>query len=132
MKPVLLVVAGPNGAGKTTVTQRLRKESWSEGVEYINPDEIARNRFGDWNSPDAVLAAAKWASTRREQLLAQGNGIAFETVLSAPDKIEFMDRARSQVYFIRLFFISTSSPEINGRRFALRRGSWRAVTPCPS
>jgi predicted ABC-type ATPase len=120
VKPVLLVVAGPNGAGKTTVTERLRKESWSEGVEYINPDEIARDRFGDWNSPDAVLAAAKWAAARREELLAQGSGIAFETVLSTADKIEFLERARSEGYFIRLFFISTSGPEINGRRVTAR------------
>jgi predicted ABC-type ATPase len=54
---VLLVIAGPNGAGKTTVTARLRADHWSEGVEYINPDDIAQERFGDWNSPDAVLRA---------------------------------------------------------------------------
>jgi hypothetical protein len=26
--------------GKTTITARLRAEHWSEGVEYLNPDEI--------------------------------------------------------------------------------------------
>ncbi|MFZ4736570.1 MAG: hypothetical protein ACOYM9_11525 [Bradymonadia bacterium] len=57
MNAVLLVIAGPNGAGKTTVTARLRADHWSEGVEYINPDDIAQERFGDWNSPDAVLRA---------------------------------------------------------------------------
>lgn len=35
MKPVLLVIAGPNGSGKTTVTERLRVERWSEGVESV-------------------------------------------------------------------------------------------------
>lgn len=50
-----MVIAGPNGAGKTTVTVQLRKDRWSDGVEYLNPDDIARDRFGDWNSPDAVL-----------------------------------------------------------------------------
>jgi predicted ABC-type ATPase len=54
------VIAGPNGAGKTTVTARRRAERCSEGVEYLNPDEIARDRFGDWNSPTAVLQAAEW------------------------------------------------------------------------
>lgn len=66
MKPALLVIAGPNGSGKTTVTVRLRAEHWSEGVEYINPDDIARDRFGDWNAPVAVLDAARWAEARRE------------------------------------------------------------------
>ena len=87
MNPVLLVIAGPNGAGKTTVTARLREERWSEGVEYLNPDDVARDRFGDWNSPEAVLNAARWTEARREELLAQGGGIAFETVLSTVRKI---------------------------------------------
>ncbi len=60
LQPVLIVVAGPNGSGKTTLTARLKQDPWSEGVEYLNPDDIARDRFGDWNSPEAVLAAARW------------------------------------------------------------------------
>ncbi len=36
MRPVLLVIAGPNGSGKTTVTERLRADHWSEGVENLN------------------------------------------------------------------------------------------------
>ena len=120
MKPVLLVIAGPNGAGKTTVTTRLRAERWSEGVEYLNPDEVARDRFGDWNSPKSVLAAAQWTDDRREQLLAAGSGIAFETVLSTQGKIEFLSRAKDQGYFVRIFFIGTSDPRINAARVAGR------------
>jgi predicted ABC-type ATPase len=86
LRPVLFVVAGPNGSGKTTVTERLRAERWSEGVEYLNPDEVARDRFGDWNSREAVLDAARWTDARREELLASGQGIAFETVLSIEGK----------------------------------------------
>ena len=62
MNPVLLVVAGPNGAGKTTVADRLRRDHWSEGVEYFNPDEVARDRFGSWHAPAAVIAAANWTA----------------------------------------------------------------------
>jgi len=120
LKPVLLVVAGPNGAGKTTVTSRLRAERWSEGVEYLNPDEIARDRFGDWNSPDAVLKAAEWTKGRREELLAQRAGIAFETVLSTNEKIDFLVRAKDSGYFVRVFFIATSDPRINAARVADR------------
>jgi predicted ABC-type ATPase len=89
MSPVLLVVAGPNGSGKTTVTVRLREEHWSEGVEYLNPDDVARDRFGDWNSASAVLDAARWTEARREELLDARAGIAFETVLSTPQKVDF-------------------------------------------
>ena len=52
------------------------------GVEYLNPDEIARDRFGDWNSSEAVMNAARWTEARREELLAASQGIAFETVFS--------------------------------------------------
>ena len=120
MKPVLLVVAGPNGAGKTTVTSRLRAERWSEGVEYLNPDEIANDRFGDWNSPEAILKAAQWTQERREELLELRAGIAFETVLSTDEKIDFLTRARDAGYFIRVFFIATSDPRINAARVADR------------
>jgi predicted ABC-type ATPase len=89
-------------------------------VEYLNPDDIARDRFGDWNSPDAVLQAAQWAAARREQLLAARQGIAFETVLSAPDKLDFLARARDAGYFRRVFFVSTADPRINAARVAGR------------
>jgi predicted ABC-type ATPase len=120
LKPVLLVIAGPNGSGKTTVTERLRVERWSEGVEYLNPDEIARDRFGDWNSPEAVLNAARWTDARREELLATGASIAFETVLSTDGKVNFVERAKLSGYFIRVFFIGTSDPRINAARVAGR------------
>jgi len=120
VNPVLLVIAGPNGAGKTTVTARLRVDHWSEGVEYINPDDIAQERFGNWNSPEAVLRAAQWAEARREELLTNRGGIAFETVFSAPDKLDFLRRARQVGYFIRLFFVGTADPRINAARVADR------------
>jgi predicted ABC-type ATPase len=37
----------------------------------------------------------------------------FETVFSAPDKVEFLHRARQAGYFVRVFFIGTSDPRIN-------------------
>lgn len=120
MRPDLLIIAGPNGSGKTTATQALVRHRWSEGTEYINPDDIAEERFGGWNNPEAVRQAAAWATERRESLLAQGSGMAFETVFSASDKLDFIRRARRQSYFIRLFFIGTTDPEINVRRVQCR------------
>lgn len=119
-RPVLLVVAGPNGSGKTTLTVRLKKDRWSEGVEYLNPDDIAQERFGDWNSAEAVRAAATWAAARREELLASGSGIAFETVFSTNEKVDFLRRARALGYFVRVFFVTTSDPRINAARVADR------------
>ena len=49
-KPVLIVIAGPNGSGKTTITTQILQHEWMENAVYINPDQIARDKFGDWNS----------------------------------------------------------------------------------
>jgi predicted ABC-type ATPase len=119
-RPALLIVAGPNGSGKTSVTGRILKHEWIEGCEYINPDAIALDRFGDWNSPEAVLKAARYASERRERCLAEGRSLIFETVLSAPDKLAFVRRAKECGFFVRLFFIGTDSPLINASRVAMR------------
>ena len=60
-RPVLIVIAGPNGSGKTTITSKILKHEWLENVLYINPDQVAQDRFGDWNSPEAVLQAAPYS-----------------------------------------------------------------------
>jgi predicted ABC-type ATPase len=76
--------------------------------------------FGDWNSPEAILQAAQYATQKREEYIAHGRSPIFETVLSAPDKISFIKRAKQQGYFIRLFFIGTDSPQINTMRILCR------------
>lgn len=58
VRPHLIVVAGPNGAGKTSITEQLLRHEWMGGCVYVNPDFIARDEFGDWNSPEAVQRAA--------------------------------------------------------------------------
>jgi predicted ABC-type ATPase len=119
-QPALIVVGGPNGSGKTTVTEKLLRHQWVEGCVYINPDYIARDEFGDWNSPEAVRAAANRAAEIRERCLKSGTSMAFETVMSADDKVDFVRRAKAAGYFVRLFFVCTNDPSINAQRVALR------------
>lgn len=120
LKPRLIVVAGPNGAGKTSITEQLLRHEWMGGCEYVNPDYIARDEFGDWNAPDAVRKAAIRAAELREQCMRDGRSLAFETVLSMPDKIDFIQRAKQAGFFVRLFFVGTDNPSINAKRVALR------------
>jgi predicted ABC-type ATPase len=119
-RPRLLVVAGPNGAGKTTVTERGLSHQWFGGCEYVNPDFIAQRELGDWNDPAIVLRAAQIATERREACVRDGRSLAFETVFSAPDKIDFVRRAIAAGFFVRLFFVGTDAPEINAARVARR------------
>ncbi|MDR1817353.1 MAG: zeta toxin family protein [Puniceicoccales bacterium] len=119
-RPKLLIVAGPNGSGKTSVTGDILRHTWVEGCRYVNPDNIARDVFGDWNSPDAVLRAARLADAQRRECLDAGAGLIFETVFSSPEKLAFVSEAKARGYFIRLFFIGTETPQINAARIAHR------------
>ena len=67
--PTLCVVAGPNGSGKTSTTIQLLANEWLEGSIYINPNNIAQEQFGDLNSPEAVLKAARYATDLRYKCL---------------------------------------------------------------
>lgn len=119
-RPVLIVIAGPNGSGKTTITSKILKHEWLEGAVYINPDQVAQDRFGDWNSPEAVMQAAQYCEEEREACLRNKQSLIFETVLSSEGKVDFISRAREAGYFIRLFFVSTNHPSINSSRIAKR------------
>lgn len=119
-RPVLIVIAGPNGSGKTSVTSKILHHEWLEDSEYINPDNVARDVFGDWNNREAVLKAANYCNDWREKCLAECQSHIFETVMSATDKIEYILRAKEAGFFVRLFFVSTESPTINAKRVATR------------
>ena len=119
-KPVLIVIAGPNGSGKTTITSRVLQHDWLEDSLYINPDNVAQHMFGDWNNQEAVLKAAQYCQEQREECLKNKHSMIFETVMSTDEKINFIQRAKEASFFIRLFFVGTSSPTINASRIAAR------------
>ena len=119
-KPTLCVVAGPNGSGKTSTTVQLLANEWSEGSLYINPDNIAQEQFGDWNSPKAVLKAARYATDLRYKCLNEKRDFVFETVFSSDEKLEFLRKAHESGFFIRFFFVCTSNPKINVSRITKR------------
>lgn len=119
-KPVLCIVAGPNGSGKTTTTEQLLKNEWGADSFYINPDNIAKEKFGDWNSSDAVLKAAREATRLRYECLEKGVDFVFETVFSSGEKMDFLRKVKEAGFFIRIFYVCTESPLININRIAQR------------
>ncbi len=119
-KPVLIVIAGPNGSGKTTITGKVLHHEWLEDALYINPDEVAEQQFGGWNNEKAILQAAQYCEEKREECLREHKSLIFETVLSTESKVDFIRRAKDAGYFIRLFFVCTSSPSINASRITRR------------
>lgn len=119
-KPVLIVIAGPNGSGKTSITSKILHHEWMEDSVYINPDIIAQEKFGDWNSKEAIMQSVKYCEVLREQCLADRKSLIFETVLSVSDKIDYICRAIKARFFVRLFFVCTASPTINAACIAGR------------
>ncbi|MBR5413597.1 MAG: zeta toxin family protein [Fibrobacter sp.] len=119
-RPVLIVIAGPNGSGKTTITSKILRHEWMEDSIYINPDEVAQERFGSWNSPEAILKSVQYCESLREDCLTKRKSLIFESVLSSEGKVDFIERAKQAGYFIRVFFVATSHPSINAARIAKR------------
>ena len=119
-KPVLIVIAGPNGSGKTTITTKILRHEWIEDAVYVNPDQVAQERFGDWNSKEAVMQAVQYCEEQREDCLRSGKSLIFETVLSSDGKVDFIRRAKEAGFFIRIFFVATSHPSINASHIAQR------------
>ena len=91
-----------------------------EDAVYINPDQIAKDKFGDWNSAEAVMQSVKYCEALREECLTERKSLIFETVLSADDKLDYIRRAKDAGFFIRIFFVSTNHPTINAARIAHR------------
>ena len=119
-RPVLIVIAGPNGSGKTTVTEQILRHEWMEDAIYINPDIIAQEKFGDWNSVEAVKKSIAYCEELRESCISEGKSLIFETVLSRKDKVDYIRRAMAAGFFVRVFFVCTESPTINASRIARR------------
>lgn len=119
-QPVLIVIAGPNGSGKTSITTKILHHEWMENSIYINPDIIAQEKFGNWNSSEAILQSLEYCEQLREQCIIDCKSLIFETVLSCEDKLDYISRAKEAGFFIRLFFVCTEHPAINSARIARR------------
>lgn len=96
------------------------QNEWTADFVYINPDNIAQYQFGDWNSSEAVLQAAKEATRLRNECLDSRRSFVFETVFSSMEKVEFVRRAKAKGFFVRFFYVCTESPEVNVRRIYKR------------
>ena len=119
-RPILCIIAGPNGSGKTSTAELLLQNEWTADSLYINPDNIAQHQFGDWNSPKAVLQAAKESTRLRYECIAQGRNFVIETVFSSDEKLDFVRKAKAAGFFVRFFFVCTASPDINVTRIFAR------------
>ena len=100
--PTFFVISGPNGCGKSTLTQNT---TLFDGVEIINPDEIARGMVADGTAP-----AAREALHRRQAALDERRTHLVETTLAGSGTLRHMTAARQAGYRVVLHHISVATP----------------------
>ena len=88
----------------------LEKADLLDEAEYLKftDDKLS---FSDV-SVNAYFASVA-ADFIRQKLVLVGHSFAFETVMSSPDKVEFLKNARKRGYRNYLYFVATDAPEIN-------------------
>lgn len=106
---MILCLAGPNGSGKSTITQYFEKV----GV-YTNADDVV-SATGLSNEEAAILVDKK----RYESIDAKAS-FSFETVLSSNYKLDILEKAKAEGYFIKCVFVLTTDPLINVARVQAR------------
>ena len=108
-KPMILVLAGPNGSGKTTITQYFEKVG-----EYTNAaDVVASTGMNN-------IQASQYVDEKRYKSIDLKEDFTFETVLSSKYKIDILEKAKTEGYFIKCIFVLTSNPYINVTRVEAR------------
>lgn len=117
MKATMIVLAGPNGAGKSTLYATRVGPRFAG--PFINADIIQRDELRD-PSPEASYEAARIASSRRAERLAQGGDFITETVFSHPSKLELIDEARASGFTVIVMHVGIETPELSVARVGAR------------
>lgn len=111
-KPMILVLAGPNGSGKSTITQYFEKIG-----TYTNADDVVA-ATGMSNEE-----AARLVDKKRYDSIVEKQDFTFETVLSSKYKLDILQKAKEEGYFIKCVFVLTVDPLINVARVKTRVAS---------
>ena len=118
---LLVIIAGPNGSGKSTLITEVRNSPHFPKY-YFSPDEIVKaaeySQIRDLT--ERYIAAMKDADKLRHEVVKLGLPLAFESVFSTIDKLEFVHHAKRYGYFVELIYITTNNPAINIARVAQR------------
>lgn len=113
---------------RLSVTEQLVRDFFLNSsfspVKRIEPDlhtkfKVVNNELTTTAVIDSYLAA-DLAEFLRQQLLEADYSFTYETVMSHPDKIQFLTKALQKGYRVYLYYIATEDPEINISRVNVR------------
>lgn len=95
----------------------LEKADLSDKAEYLRFNDNKLDFFEvDVNAYFASVAA----DFIRQKLILSGKSFTFETVMSSPDKINLLEKARQRGYRTYLYYVATDDPIINISRVEYR------------
>jgi len=106
--------------GVTFTTDELRE--WFTSSEFLKANHLAeaasiiecRNRIIDFHGLTMnSYYASVLSDALRRKLLASSISFTFETVMSAPDKVELLREAQASGFRIYLYFVATEDPTVN-------------------
>jgi len=127
MAKKLFILAGPNGSGKSTLYRKLiGKYKALSKLPFVNPDDIAKEIFGDFlpngskESNQKMLNAGKEAIRRRKQFLNDGISFGLETTFSGNSEIQLINDALQKDYDLYIVYIALSDPLLNVQRVRAR------------
>lgn len=89
-------------------------------IELARQVQVIGSEIQFGTIPINSYLAASIADFIRRELLSQGTSFTFESVMSHPDKVEFMREAQAKGYRTYLYFVATNSPAINIARVRQR------------
>ena len=116
--PILHLIAGVNGAGKTSF-YRYFLERMTPGAEFVNADELARERWPG-HEDEHVVEAAGLAAARRKELLDARKTFVAETVFSHESKLELVKAAQRLGFRVFLYHVHVGSVALARARIATR------------
>ena len=108
-KPMILVLAGPNGSGKSTITH-----FFDIVGTYTNADDMVLAT--GMSNEEATIRADEM----RYKSIEKKEDFTFETVLSSRYKLDILEKAKSEGYFIKCVFVLTVDASVNVARVTAR------------
>lgn len=112
----LFILAGANGSGKSTISKVLLP---TEGIVYINPDDIAKE-LNSINPLASRIQAGKETLRRIHALLDEGQSFAIETTLSGAGYVDIIKEAKECGYDITLAYVYVDTAEFCVERIKAR------------
>jgi predicted ABC-type ATPase len=110
----LYVFAGANGSGKSTLVDKFFEKPSHENVNYVCPDDIVKAMPKTNRSiVDKYREAMRLAELYRHDLIKRREPLCLETVLSNPDKLDFILKAKNADYRVCIVYVTTQTPDIN-------------------